>query len=112
MKMQKKLYYAHSIELYWTEQEDEDLEFLSQEFPDYLMVNPRHFGYRKMEKYLALVRSSQLLVYRGETDGVVMEIEEALQNDIPVYSLATHTWVNTLSGAFQSIIVDDAEETT
>ena len=96
--MQKKLYYAHSINLYWTEQEDEDLEFLSQEFPEYLVVNPRHFGYRKMEKYLDLVRHSQLLVYRGETRGVLMEVQEALQNDIPVYSLATHAWVNTLSG--------------
>ena len=28
--MQKKLYYAHSINLYWTEQEDDDLGFLSQ----------------------------------------------------------------------------------
>ena len=107
MKMQKKLYYAHSIELYWTEQEDEDLEFLSQEFPDYLVVNPRHFGYRKMNKYLDLVRHSQLLVYRGETRGVLMEVQEALQNDIPVYSLATHAWVNTLSGSFQPIIIKE-----
>ena len=105
--MQKKLFYAHSVKLYWTEQEDEDLEFLYQEFPDCLVVNPRHFSYRKMEKYLDLVRHSQLLVYRGETQGVLMEVQEALQNDIPVYSLATHAWVNTLSGSFQPIIIKE-----
>ena len=86
-----KIYYAHSIRLYNTRTEKNDLDFLNS-FGHSITVNPNSNvfnGKRSMKPYLLLVSECDSQWYRGETIGVIFEVLSALALDKNVYSLTT-----------------------
>jgi len=81
-----KIYYAHSIELYFSEIETEDLIFLSCKGS---VTNPRDIKLKNMIDYIYLVKDHDVIYYRGATWGVAFEVLSGLAFGIPVYSLDT-----------------------
>lgn len=86
-----KIYYAHSIILYNTSIERNDLDFLNS-FGHSITVNPNSNGFngkRSMKPYLLSVSECDSLWYRGKTIGVIFEVLSALAFDKNVHSLTT-----------------------
>lgn len=79
-----KIYYAHPIELYFSEIEAKDLKFLSRKG---IITNPRSIKFQNMIDYIYLVKDHEMVYYRGKTWGVAFEVLSALTFEIPVYSL-------------------------
>jgi len=79
-----KIYYAHPIDLYFSEIETKDLMFLSQKG---VITNPRDIKFPNMINYIYLVKEHDMVYYRGKTWGVAFEVLSALTFKIPVYSL-------------------------
>jgi len=81
-----KIYYAHPMNLYFSEIETKDLMFLSQKG---IITNPRDIKFENMIDYINLVKNHNIVYYRGNTWGVAFEIISSISFEIPVYSLAT-----------------------
>ena len=82
-----KVYYAHSMSFYNSAIELKDLKFLN---PKYNVVNPKDLkfsGNRSMLPYLLTVKDCDIVYYRGNTIGVVIEVLTSLSLHKPVYSL-------------------------
>lgn len=89
-----KIYYAHSIGLYNTQREQEDLEFLSS-LNHSKVINPNGPGLGKsMIPYLRTVKKCNSLWYRGYSPGVVLEVLVAETLRKPVFSLETRKAIN------------------
>lgn len=86
-----KIYYAHSIRLYNTPTEMNDLDFLNS-FGHSITVNPNSNefnGKSSTKPYLLSVSECDSLWYRGKTIGVLFEVLTALAFDKNVHSLTT-----------------------
>jgi hypothetical protein len=86
-----KIYYAHSIRLYNTPTEMNDLYFLNS-FGHSITINPNSNefkGKRSMKPYLLSVSECNSLWYRGKTIGVIFEVLTALALNKIVISLIT-----------------------
>lgn len=86
-----RIYYAHSIRLYNTRTEKDDLDFLNS-FGHSITVNPNSNefnGKSSMKPYLLSVSECDSLWYRGKTIGVIFEILTALALNKNVNSLTT-----------------------
>jgi len=82
------IYYAHSLDLYFTEIEKKDLKYLTSK--KFKVVNPRDLNLGKdMFQYLFKVKECDAVWYRGNTIGVALEVITALAMKKPVYSLKT-----------------------
>jgi|YelNatPaOPRAMG01_1025707.scaffolds.fasta_scaffold13306_5 hypothetical protein len=80
------IYYAHSLDLYFTEIEKKDLKYLTSK--KFKVVNPRDLNLGKeMIRYLYKVKDCDAVWYRGNSIGVIFEILTALTLRKPVYSL-------------------------
>lgn len=97
-----KLYYAHPISLYNTEQEKRDLLLLNKIFPQYSIYNPNNneadVGYKQlgMKYFEDIIESCNLLVFRvfplGKIPaGIAEEIKIADRNNISIIELPCFT---------------------
>lgn len=86
-----KIYYAHSVILYNTSIERDDIEFLySLKHSEIINPNSNEFtGKRSMKPYLLSVSECDSLWYRGKTIGVIFEVLTALALNKNVNSLTT-----------------------
>lgn len=90
-----KIYYAHAICLYGTDDEEMEMEHIANIFPDHDILNPRlHPDPEEngtMDHYKMLVSSCNMLVFTrllGKiTAGVGLEINHALAEKKMVYEL-------------------------
>lgn len=106
----KKIYYAHSIHLYNTKQEQRDIELLEKLGFEVLNPNTRQnqIDYLewlksndikdsdKMSWFKNLVNQCNILAYRSHYDlripsGVLYELEYALSLNLPVFEIPTIT---------------------
>lgn len=81
-------YYAHPMETYGTEIEEDDLADLKAK--GYEVINPNDpalADVEGMEPFLELVRESDVVFARGETSGVNYEVHEANKHGITVVAL-------------------------
>ena len=86
-----KIYYAHSIGLYNTSIERNDLDLLNS-MRHSITVNPNSNEFndkRSMKPYLLSVSECDSLWYRGKTIGVIFEVLSALALNKAVNSLTT-----------------------
>lgn len=86
-----KIYYAHSIGVYNTSNERNDIDFLNSIIHS-ITVNPNSIdfnGKRSMKPYLLSVSECNSLWYRGKTIGVIFEVLTALALNKAVNSLTT-----------------------
>lgn len=80
------IYYAHSIALYNSDQEKQDLEFLQS---INTVLNPRDLNKGGMPVFINFTLYAKQVWYRGYTSGDCLEVIVALLKHIPVYSLDT-----------------------
>jgi hypothetical protein len=91
-----KCYYAHSLHLYNTSQEERDVLLL--ESLNFKVINPnaqRHFeAYKKegMDYFANLVKSCDVLAFRAYPNGKIpagvhFEATFAINNDMPVFEI-------------------------
>ncbi len=85
--LQIHIYYAHPIGTYYTAIENKDLAFLKNKG---IITNPRDLNIGSdMFCYLKVVKRNDMVYYRGQTIGVVLEILSALAFGKKVYSIET-----------------------
>jgi len=82
----RKIYYSHPKELYGSDIEKIDLDFLSSKGD---VTNPRGYNERDMIFYIKLLKEHDVVYYRCLGFGVSFEVLSALAFEIPVYSLET-----------------------
>ena len=86
-----RVYYAHAICLYDTEQEKQELALIRERFEDAEIVNPANHQDHSMDYYLRLVDSCHIIVFSrllGEvTAGVGKEVNYALEKGKDVYMM-------------------------
>ena len=92
-----KVYYAHAMCLYRTEQENNELKLIREKFKDAGIVNPADHRDRSEEAedamnfYLSLVDSCDIVVFShllGKvTSGVGKEVNHALNNEKDAYMI-------------------------
>jgi len=82
------IYYAHSISLYNTQQEKNDIKFLKNKHAKIVNPNGLRLG-QDMFQYLYKVKECDAVWYRGNTIGVVFEVLTALSMRKQVFSLET-----------------------
>lgn len=80
------IYYAHSIALYNSECEKQDLVFLQS---INTVLNPRDLNQNGMPVFINFTLYAKQVWYRGYTAGVCLEVIVALLKHIPVFSLYT-----------------------
>ncbi|MEM3160211.1 MAG: DUF4406 domain-containing protein [Nitrososphaera sp.] len=92
----KKVYYAHPISMYGTQEETKEVSLIKEKFRDVVIVNPAVFeqvpkGNDIMEFYFKIVRDCDMVVFRrllGKVSaGVGKEVNFALQAGKAVYEL-------------------------
>lgn len=91
----QKLYYAHAMLLYGTEDEEREIGYIKNAFPDHELVNPRFYQNNSkgndMDYYKDLVSTTNTVVFsklEGHiTSGVGQEVNHALSLGIPVLEL-------------------------
>ena len=92
-KQNKKVYYAHSLQIYNTKREKRELRFLKRKFNEVCNPNTDIIwdNRTKMQLYLKTVRNSDVIVvseYMNHAGkGVYEEIKTALRNNILVLCL-------------------------
>ena len=85
----KTVYYAHSIQYYNRITEQKDIKYIQS--LKYNVVNPNGLNLgHSMMPYLLKVKDADVVYYRGDTIGVVLEVITAKIFNKPVYSLGTH----------------------
>lgn len=90
-----KIYYAHAICIYGTDDEKKELKHITSNFPDHHILNPGLCSDPEkkdtMDYYKALVSSCDILVFTrllGKiTSGVGIEINHALAENKTVFEL-------------------------
>lgn len=92
-----KIYYAHAMCIYGTNDEEAEILQIKQNFPDHLIINPKTYENNSdkrdggMEYYKKLVSSCDKMVFTkllGKiTAGVGLEINHALKSGKSVYEL-------------------------
>lgn len=95
MNISGQVYYAHSMKIYNTKREFNELKYLSRYFIIKNILNPngkiRWNPETKMDPYFEVVRNSKLIIvseYKKHVGrGVFDEINTVLNNKIPVYCL-------------------------
>lgn len=103
-------YYAHSLSLYGTPQEERDLalikslgfQVLNPNDPDKRAYYDEQYKIKKMDFFLELVDTCQALCFRSLFDGsipsgVAKEINRALSKSIPVFELPSSVLRRTLT---------------
>lgn len=92
----KRVYYAHPISMYGTQEEMREISLIEEKFRDVIVVNPAIFeqvpkGDDIMEFYFNLVRDCETVVFKrllGKVSaGVGKEVNFALQTGKAVYEL-------------------------
>lgn len=102
-----KVYYAHAICLFKSEQEQAELASIRAEFKDAEIINPddQKYMWQKAKDHMGflmtLVDQSDVLVYSrllGEiTQGVGLEINHALENGKAVFELNNGVFISVTS---------------
>lgn len=106
MKMRVRIYYAHPISTYGSEQEKadiKDIQAMSDETTEIVVVNPSSpsvqeaFEYWKkntkkkddhdMRFFKLEVAKCDGLIFRGDTSGVKYEVAKAKELDLPIMEL-------------------------
>ena len=91
MMENKPAYYSHSMRIYNTEREAEELDTIEELYGDVINPNGDITWRGSMEPYFKAVRRSCILIfsqYKGYIGrGVFDEIQTALRNNIPVRCL-------------------------
>jgi len=86
-----RVYYAHAMCLYGTEQEKKELLLIREKFKDAEIINPANYQNRSMDFYLRLVDKCHIVVFSrllGKvTAGVGKEVNHALKKGKDVYML-------------------------
>lgn len=94
-----KIYYAHPISMYGTDQEKRDIQTIEKLFPGSFIYNPGNDdsssdGYKTkgMQYFYDIVEKCNLLIFRSFVDGKIGagvwgEIEHSLSCSIPVLEL-------------------------
>jgi hypothetical protein len=86
-----KVYYAHSICLYGSENEARQLIRIMLKFKGAKIINPALHPNESMDYYLGLVENCNIVVFSNLlgkiTSGVGKEVNHALQKGIEVYEL-------------------------
>ena len=86
-----RVYYAHAICLYGTEQEKKEVMLIRERFKDAEIINPVNYPAHSMDFYLRLVDKCHIVVFSyllGKiTSGVGKEVNYALNKDKNVYML-------------------------
>lgn len=86
-----RVYYAHAICLYDTEQEKRELVVIREKFEDAEIINPATYPNSPMDFYLSLVDKCDIVVFScllGKvTSGVGKEVNYALKMGKAVYLL-------------------------
>ena len=91
MNISDKIYYAHSMRIYNTKQEEKELKFLNNKFDNVINPNGGMSASRSMDPYLREVDScagvvcSEFEKHIGR--GVYEEIQHALSKDKRVYRI-------------------------
>lgn len=94
----KKLYYAHHMFKYNTEEEKQEIELIEKKFPNFLIINPNGWICQDnseqaiMNQCYHFVKMSDVLVFSSLNTiigrGVYEEVEVALENNKDVYYLS------------------------
>jgi len=86
-----KVYYAHAICLYGTEQEKKEIVLIREKLKDAEIINPVNYQSNSMDFYLRLVDKCHIVVFScllGKvTAGVGKEVNYALKKGKDVYVL-------------------------
>lgn len=90
----KRIYYAHPLYSYGTEEEARYETQIRRTFPEYEVINPKHMKSVSMQDYFACVAHADKVAYWGNTRGVISECYFALLTGKPVYSLAMGRLIN------------------
>jgi len=83
-------YYAHSMEIYNSDREAFEYDFISENFNGFVICPNNHLGEKgDIKPYLDIVKKTQTLFvseYQGYVGlGVYQEIQIAIKNKIPIY---------------------------
>jgi hypothetical protein len=104
------IYYAHSMKIYNTQREQDELMAIGRTFPEAIIYNPNRPYIQShkepMKACLHIVRDVSMLVFSLEnkriTSGVMLEVRLAFKHEIPVY-LLRHGEIDEFSGVFRKI---------
>lgn len=88
-----RVYYAHSMAIYGSEQEGRDVDLLTR--LGFSVVNPGLCGSSDMEFYLQMVARCDVLAFRANPDGripagVFKEVQQAQRLGFPVFELPSN----------------------
>jgi hypothetical protein len=81
------IYYSHPISTYFTEIEQQDIDYLFQFQPYARIINPNEIGASRMSAYLRVVSDCDIVCYHGETWEVVFEVVTSLTLGKPVFNI-------------------------
>jgi len=107
----KKLYYAHSMLIYSSRREKQELKRIRKRFPNHEIINPAEIriignGDEIMQKYIEIVEKVDIVVlseYRKHIGkGVALELETSIEENIERYLLRGRKFID----KFTSEIVD------
>ena len=86
-----RIYYAHAICLYDTEEEKKEVILIREKFKNAEIINPADFPNSKMEFYLRLIDKCNIVIFscllEKITSGVGKEVNYALNKGKEVYLL-------------------------
>ena len=89
------MYYAHAMQMYGTEREQEELRLIQATFPECVIYNPNRPYIQNhadpMRACLDVIADCHALIFApylcGVTMGVNLEIHHARKHNVPVYIL-------------------------
>ena len=108
--MPKILYYAHSMKIYGTEREQEELDMIQAAFPQDVIYSPNRPFIQNhkdpMKACLDVILDMDTLVFslekRHVSSGVLLEVKHAQKHNIPVFVLQYGNVIE-FSGAFRKV---------
>ena len=97
-----KIYYAHPIGIYHTDQEKKDLKLIAELVIDCIIINPsdqkiaddfeqwkktKSKSDHDMRFFKDIIKRCDGVCFRGNTQGVKYEVAKAIEFDIPTFDL-------------------------
>ena len=109
----KKLYYAHHMFKYNTDEEKQEIKLIEEKFPSFLIINPNGWIYKNnseqaiMNQCYHFVKMSDILVFSSLNTiigrGVYEETKLALENNKDVYYLFNNNFYKITANAFLKV---------
>lgn len=109
----KKLYYAHHMFKYNTDEEKQEIKLIEEKFPSFLIINPNGWIYKNnseqaiMNQCYHFVKMSDILVFSSLNTiigrGVYEETKLALENNKDVYYLFNNNFYKITADTFLKV---------